>query len=129
MASNNSDYLKRNESLDFGTILSPNNPNKAQLLLATIPSNDRQYKVAKKILNELLNNKMKAQNHLLAQCITPTVKGRNYKSRRFRISDYKEDKSTYDTRIKNCLKTIRKHIKYLGYTVKFNNQFSEIVAK
>lgn len=126
MASN---YVKKHDYLDFKKILAPNNPNKEKLLLATVPSNDKQYKVAKKMLNELLSNNMQAQNYLLAQCITPTIVGSNYKRHRFRLGDYKSDKTAYDVRIKNCFKTIRKRIKHLGYTVKFNAQFSEIVAR
>lgn len=93
-------------------------------LSGKIPSN-KKYTELKRIA-KIFEKKWKVSNHILAACIIPTILGQNNQYRRFRKTDY--DKKKYENKIKNRLKILNKKIlKPLGYRVKFNTQFTELI--
>lgn len=96
-----------------------------------IPVKDRNYKTLVKMLNLFIQNRSKENyntpNYELYSCIQPTIRNNRYKVVKTSKKTYLDNKVEYDTKIKNRIRTLRKFLKPIGYTVKFRSHFSEIV--
>ena len=87
-----------------------------ELLLSKLPDTPK-YKALRKMLDLLIEN-IRVKNWRLVQCIKPKLTKK----------DYSHKKKTWDKRIKNRERTLRKILKPLGYTVSFKSEGSRLIG-
>lgn len=95
-------------------------------LLNQIPRGGK-YLIIRRMIKVFWVNKMEVSNYLLAGCIEPTISNRNNTRVKFTKRKYQEGKVKFDKKIKNCLRTVRKHVKPFGYKVNFGSQTSKMI--
>lgn len=93
-------------------------------LLESIPGGGK-YKVPRKIA-ELFQSKDEIDNFYLAKCLKIKLQ-QNNKTVVLTKTRYKANKEKYDRQIKNCLRTIRKKWKPLGYSIQYRKEKSKVV--